>query len=220
MRLKLNYGVEVNCSMFDAESANHSLPGSSHGARQHSLLASLKHAFWRAPRWFELLICASMALGFWLDHGFSVGLLTRVGALLFIIRSFSVPFHYCESRWPDDERGIDYGAWGVVGLAIFYLSLPILFRVDWSGIARHGIDWPMVAANALGVAAFGVFMLVLLGPLMWLLDRVFKPLAKSKSQKFVGALGFLTLCGAWWLTVIFGLLASGLGHVMFGGSSS
>lgn len=200
--------------MFNAEFVTPSITG----ARRHSLFASLRHVFWRAPNWFELLICAPISVGFWLDHGFSLGVLTRFVALFFIVRSFSVPSHYCERRWPDGERGVDYGIWAGVGLALFYLSLPILFHVDWSGLARNGIDWPLVRTSTLQVAAFGVFMLVLLGPLMWLLDRVFKPLAKTKSQKFTGALGFLTLCGAWWMMVIFGSIYLGLGHIMFGGS--
>ena len=203
--------------MFDAEIAT----SYSANARRHTLWPSLEHVFWRAPRWYELLICLWLPFGFWLDHGFSVSVLptvlARLAALVLIVRSFDVPMHFCENRWPDGGRGVDYGARGVVGLAIFYFALPVLLKM-WRDGTRNSTDWAATQSNAVAYVAFGVFMIVLLGPLMWSLDRVFKPLCRSKSQKFGGALIFLALCGAWWMIVITGSIVSGLAQLIWGHS--
>ena len=63
-------------------------------------------------------------------------------------------------------------------------------------------------------------MLVLVGPVMLSLDCVFKPLFQKKGWKFVGALVFLIVCGAWWLIVIFGSINLGLAQLIRGNSSS
>ena len=199
--------------MFDAESAIHP----ANGARHHTLFATLKHVFWRAPHPRELLVCVWLPLGCWLDNGFSVSVLALFATILLMIRSLSIPIRYCENRWADRERGLNYGACGATGLVIFYLSLPIFFKL-WTDGARNGIDWNATGSNALSAIAFGVFLLILLGPLMWLLDRVFKPFAKRSGQTALSAFGFISLCGAWWLAVIFGSIHCGFGHVMFGSS--
>ncbi len=119
---------------------------------------------------------------------------------------------YGKQRWPHQPSKQNIPIW--IGRAVSVLIA--IGYIQWRLVAQHEMDWASVRSNAISIAAFGVFMLVLVGPLMLLLDRVFKPLAES--QKLASVLGFLTLCGAWWMVVILGSVYSGLAHVIFGGA--
>lgn len=173
----------------------------------------LRNAF-SFPDWWELFLFGALAATNYFAWNSTP--VEAIGiAFLFVFlwpRGSEFAALYGRHRWPHEPGKQKIPVW--IGRALLFLVL--LGGIRWDKVARHRVDWPTVGTNAWGVAAFGVFMLVLLAPLMWLLDRIFKPWAKSKNQGFVGALIFIALCGVWWMIVICGTIYLGLGQVIFG----
>ena len=150
--------------MFDAESADYSSNSDrSIGARGRVLRASLMRVFWRAPRWYESAICAVYAYGAWFWSNFAPGTIAvRALIVVLMLRCWQFVFDYCERKWPEKE----ISSFFLYYVYFLIFALPIIKFIfqsppDWKG------SLAFIAMLAAGFAW--------LFPLLWSLDRVFKP---------------------------------------------
>lgn len=109
-------------------------------------------------------------------------------------------FGYSLNRWPQHSARIIYAPFALYGL---FLLVKIGFLTDWKSVAQMRPDWE----GALWVLAMGALAVSFFGPLMWLLDHVFKPFARRTGHYVFSAVGFVALCGLWWSGLVFGMLA-------------
>lgn len=180
--------------MFDAKPAT----DKHNDARGHTLLASLKPVFWRAPRWVELLICALYAGAGWMWWDVPENALLIRGLQLFLLlRGLQLISHYAEYKWPDEERRERYQ----MGLSLALFTLPFAIGIGKDLVQSPPTweqTWIAIAIFAGAVAWFA--------PMMWSLDRVFKPWAKRSGDKVAPAIVFVFGCGCWFSVSMFGLL--------------
>ena len=157
----------------------------SHGRRGCVLRASLKHVFWRAPRPWELLICALYALAvyFWANFSFDA-LAGRTLWVFFVMRSWEFVYDYCGRKWPDK----DAASFFLYTFIFLIFVLPIL-----KAIFQNPPRWE----QALAFIAFIAAGFAWLFPLLWSLDRVFKPWMKRTQSTIFPALTFVICCGVW-----------------------
>ena len=170
--------------MFDGEPAVHS-SNRSHGRRGYILRASLKHVFWRAPHWWELLICAlyALAVHFWSESSFDA-IASRTLWVFFVIRSWEFAHDYCGRKWPRK----DAASFFLYAFLFLIFVLPI-----FKAIFQNPPKWE----QALAVVAFIAAGFAWIFPLMWSLDRVFKPWMRRTEYWIFPALAFVVCCGLW-----------------------
>ena len=132
----------------------------SHGARGCVLRASLKHVFWRAPRWWELLICAfyALAIYFWSEHS-SDAVVGRTLWVFFVIRFWEFTHDYYGRKWPEKD-------------ASSFFLYTFLFLIFVLPIFKAVFQNPPKWEQALAFIALNAADFVWLFPLLLSLDRV------------------------------------------------
>ena len=157
----------------------------SHGRRGCVLRASLKHVFWRAPHWWELLICAFYALAVyvWADASFGA-VANRTLQVFFVLRFWEFVHDYCGRKWPQKDAASFFG----------YTFLLLVFVFP---IVKAVFQTPPRWEQALAFVAFLAAGFAWISPLIWSLDRVFKPWMQRTQHAIFPALTFVVCCGLW-----------------------
>ncbi len=185
--------------MPDAEFTDEtSAPDPSYGARGCVLFASLKHVFWRAPRRYEWLICALLPV-VWLGFGATpIQLLLVLCGAALGVRGVELADYYGRNQWPHDQRKQQYP------IKVYYAIWLLLLL---SGLIKAFFVqlFTEPGETLIGIGIVAAF-LAWLAPMMWSLDRVFKPWAQRGGDKVAPALVFVFLCGCWFFVSMFLLL--------------
>ena len=180
------------------------MPTSSESARhekgrRHTLLASLKHVYWRRPHWFEwavyVAVLAANLLGTSSDYLLAAG---GVALAFLLLRVHEFGNHYVENRWPGDERKQEHLA---------NIHIAALLLLIFSGFIKAFIESLISEpVETFKFVAMAIAFIAWCYPVMWSLDRVFKPWMARTQDKIVPGFCFVMLCGVWFFVSMASLL--------------